>query len=185
MVKNRYILFKCALQQLKQGSKAICSGLKGAWDFCTFVSISSMHLYPYLLYTLQGASKEPPLLSKSSFWVWAAPSTTLTLWSLSRNWVSILKELRSLPPSSMCTLWILLLNLSMPDVPFQYCNQLSSGAGFRPSLQPSWSPTIFPFLFAVEEHYGNRYQSGSFSLINVGSGFHCLRSFSFLFLAFS
>ena len=38
-------------------------------------------------------SKEPPLLSKSSFWVWAAPSTTLTLWSLSRNWFLILKEL--------------------------------------------------------------------------------------------
>jgi hypothetical protein len=31
----------------------------------------------------------------------------------------------------------------------------------------------------VEELYGTRYQSGSFSLINVGSGFHCLRSFSF------
>ena len=63
-------------------------------------------------------SKEPPLLSTSSFWVWAAPSTTPTLWSLSRNWVSILKELRSLPPSSMCTLWTLLLNLSIPDVPY-------------------------------------------------------------------
>ena len=52
------------------------------------------------------------------FWVWAALSTTLTLWCLSRNWVWILKELRSLPPSSMCTLWTLLLNLSIPDVPF-------------------------------------------------------------------
>jgi hypothetical protein len=39
---------------------------------------------------------------------------------------------------------------------------------------------IFLFLFAVEELYGTRYQSGSFSLINVGSGFHCLRSFIFL-----
>jgi len=38
-------------------------------------------------------------------------------------------------------------------------------------------PLIFPFLFAVEELYGTRYQSGSFSLINVGSGFHCLHSF--------
>jgi len=28
----------------------------------------------------------------------------------------------------------------------------------------------------VEELYGTRYQSGSFSLINVGSGFHCLLS---------
>jgi len=31
----------------------------------------------------------------------------------------------------------------------------------------------------VEELYGTRYQSGSFSLLNVGSGFHCLRSSSF------
>ena len=30
---------------------------------------------------------------------------------------------------------------------------------------------------AVEELYGTRYQSGSYSLINVGSGFHCLHSF--------
>ena len=31
----------------------------------------------------------------------------------------------------------------------------------------------------MEELYGTRYQSGFFSLIIVGSGFHCLRSFSF------
>jgi len=61
--------------------------------------------------------------------------------------------------------------------PFQYCYQLSLGAGFRPSLQPSWSPLVFPILFAVEELYDTGHQSGSFSLINVGSGFHCLRSF--------
>jgi hypothetical protein len=30
-----------------------------------------------------------------------------------------------------------------------------------------------------EELYGTRYQSGSFSLLNVGSGFHSLRSFFF------
>jgi len=36
----------------------------------------------------------------------------------------------------------------------------------------------------VEELYGTRYQSGSFSLINVGSGCHCLRSFSFFFFSF-
>jgi len=29
----------------------------------------------------------------------------------------------------------------------------------------------------VEELYGTRYQNVSFSLINVGSGFHCLRRF--------
>jgi hypothetical protein len=41
-------------------------------------------------------------------------------------------------------------------------------------------PIDFSFIFAVEELYGTRYQSGSFPLINVGSGFHCpLSSFSF------
>jgi len=34
--------------------------------------------------------------------------------------------------------------------------------------------SLFPL---VEEFYGTRYQSGSFSLIIVGSDFHCLRSF--------
>jgi len=33
----------------------------------------------------------------------------------------------------------------------------------------------------VEELYGTRYQSGSFSLLIVGSGFHCLRRFSFFY----
>jgi len=32
-------------------------------------------------------------------------------------------------------------------------------------------------MHAVEELYGTRYQSGSFFLTNVGSGFHYLRSF--------
>jgi len=59
---------------------------------------------------------------------------------------------------------------------FQYCYELSSEAGCRPSLQPSWSPLIFPFLFAVEELYGTQYQSCSLSLIGVGSGFHSLCS---------
>ena len=46
-------------------------------------------------------------------------------------------------------------------------------------------PIDFIFLFTVEEYYGTRYQSGSFSLINVGSGFYCLRSFfPFLFQFF-
>jgi hypothetical protein len=44
----------------------------------------------------------------------------------------------------------------------------SSGGCRRGELRTTTKPT--------------RYQSGSFSLINVGSGFHCLRSFSFLFL---
>jgi len=38
--------------------------------------------------------------------------------------------------------------------------------------------------FAVEKLYGTQYQSGSFSLIDVGSAFHCLRSFSFFSFLF-
>jgi len=43
-------------------------------------------------------------------------------------------------------------------------------------------PIAFPFLFAAEELYGTRYQSGSFSLIYVGTGFHCLCSYLSFFL---
>jgi hypothetical protein len=35
------------------------------------------------------------------------------------------------------------------------------------------------FCLPVKEFYGTRYQSGFLFLINVGSGFHCLHSFSF------
>ena len=79
----------------------------------------------------------------------------------------------------MCTLWTSLLKFSIPDVPFPVL--LSTLIRSRSQANPSWSPLIFPFLFAVEELYCTRYQSGSFSLINVGSGFYCLRSFSFSF----
>ena len=120
-------------------------------------------------------SKEPPLLSTSFFWVWAAPSTTLTLSSLSRNWIMILKELRSLPPNSMCTLWTLLLNLSIPDVPFFFPVLLSTLIRSRFKARPATLliPTGFSFSqwrsFTV---LAIRYQSGSVSLINVGSGSH-------------
>jgi hypothetical protein len=73
-----------------------------------------------------------------------------------------------------------LSNLSIPDYPFQHYH-LSSENGFRSSLQPSWPLLIF-FPILVEEFHGTRYQSGSNSLINVGSGYHCLRSVSFSFL---
>jgi len=88
-----------------------------------------------------------------------------------------------LAPSSMCTLWTSLLTLSIPcqTCPFQYCYQPLSGAGFRQSLQPSWSPLTFPFLFVVEELYGTQYQSGSFFLIDVGSGVYCLLHSYFFF----
>ena len=52
-----------------------------------------------------------------------------------------------------------------------------SGQACNPP-DPHW---FFPFLFAVEELYCTWYQSGSFSLINVGSGFH---SVVFLFFSF-
>jgi len=108
---------------------------------------------------------------------------TLTIWSLSRNWVLILKELRSLPPSSMCTLGTLLLNLSIPDMPFPVILSTLVRSRFQSKPATTWSP--FSFLFAVEELYGTRYQSGSFSLINVGSsGFHCCVIFV-LFFSFS
>ena len=79
----------------------------------------------------------------------------------------------------LVALLIMLLILSIPGVHFQYCYQLSSGAGFRSSLQPSWSSLLFVFSSVVEELYGTRYQSGSISLVNVVSGFHCMRSFRF------
>jgi len=44
---------------------------------------------------------------------------------------------------------------------------------------PHWF--FFSFSRWSSFSYGTRYQSGSFSLNNVGSGIHCLRSFSFLF----
>ena len=135
-------------------------------DHCNILQVRSLYL----------------LLSTSSFWVWAAPSTTPTLWSNIKNRVSILKELRSLPPSSMCTLWTLLLKLSIPDrralssTVINSHQESVSGQACNPP-DPHW---FFHSFSVVEELYGTRYQSGSFSLINVGSGFHCLRSFSFL-----
>ena len=50
---------------------------------------------------------------------------------------------------------------------------IDSGAGFRPSLQPTWSPgdqwaIDFSFPFAVEELYGTQCQSGSFSFLMWG-----------------
>jgi len=42
------------------------------------------------------------------------------------------------------------------------------------------STSFFPFVI-VEEFYGSRHHSGSFSLIDVGSGLYCLRGCSFFF----
>jgi len=52
-------------------------------------------------------------------------------------------------------------------------------------FQQKRTSTFGEVFGVVEELYGTRYQSGSFSLFNVGSGFHCLRSFSFFLLKFA
>ena len=58
-------------------------------------------------------------------------------------------------------------------------SSILSGAGYRSSLLPTWSPLVFFSYFLVEEYNGTRYQRGSFSLINVGIDFYCLRSYLF------
>ena len=128
--------------------------------------------------------KELPLLSTSSSWVWLAPFTTLAHWIIPGSWVLVLREFRSLSPSFRCILSTTLLNLSIPGVPFSVLLSTLIRSRFQAKPATLLIPIEFPFLFAVEELYGTRYQSGSFSLINVGSGFHCLRSF-FSFLFFS
>jgi len=53
---------------------------------------------------------------------------------------------------------------------------------FRPSLQPSWSSSIFPSFLLQRGVYGTRCQSGSFPLINVGSGLLLCAWFILFFL---
>jgi hypothetical protein len=79
----------------------------------------------------------------------------------------------------MFILSITLPNLSIPDVPFPVL--LSTLIRSRFQAKPA-TLLIFLSYFTVKELYGTWYQSGSFSLIYVGSGFHCLRNFSFTFL---
>jgi len=50
------------------------------------------------------------------------------------------------PPSSMCTLWTLLLNWSIPDVPFPVILSTLIRSRFQAKPATSWSPLIFPFL---------------------------------------
>jgi hypothetical protein len=72
----------------------------------------------------------------------------------------------------MFILSIALPNLSIPDVPFPAA-LLSTFTRRRFQVKPaSLLIPIDLFLFLlVEEFYGTQYQSGSFSLNNVGSGF--------------
>ena len=57
------------------------------------------------------------------------------------------KELRSLPPSSMCTLWTLLLNLSIPDVPFPVLLSSVIRSRFRAKPATLLNPIDFSFPF--------------------------------------
>jgi len=61
------------------------------------------------------------------------------------------------------------------------CLRLLVLAGVQPGLCTLLDCYLNYYSSTVEELYCTWYQSGFFSLINVGSGFHCLRSFSFLF----
>jgi hypothetical protein len=70
----------------------------------------------------------------------------------------------------MFILSITLPNSSIPDVPFP---ALLSTL-IRRQFQVKPATLLIPINFVpilVEEFYGIRYQSGSFSLVNVGSGF--------------
>ena len=71
------------------------------------------------------------------------------------------------------------LDLSIPDVPFPVLLSTLIRSRFQAKPATLLIPIDFPFPFAFEELYATRYQSGSFFLINVGSGFHFLRSIFF------
>jgi hypothetical protein len=87
------------------------------------------------------------------------------------SWVLILKELRNLLPSFMFILSITLPNLSIPDVPFPalLLTLIKRRFQFKPATL--LIPIDLDLFLLVKELYGTQYQSGSFSLINVGSGF--------------
>ena len=60
----------------------------------------------------------------------------------------ILKELRSLPPSSMCTLWTLLRNLSIPDVPLPVLLSTLIRSRFQAKPATLLIPIDFSFPFS-------------------------------------
>jgi len=153
----------------------LCASARAEWPILSLRNSTSASFQLYStdvsFWGLCSTLKEPPLLSTPSFWEWVAPSTTFTRWSLLRSWALILKELRNLLPSFMSILSITLPNFSIPDVPFPAL--LSTHTRRRFQVKPA--TLLIPidlFLFPlVEEFYGTRYQSGSFSLINVESFF--------------
>jgi len=101
-------------------------------------------LYPCNPWTLQHSPRSLCYSSHHPFGC-GRHHLQLTLWNL-MNWVSILKKLRSSPPSCMCTLWTLLLNLSIPDIPFPVLLSTLIRSQFQACNPPD--PHWFPLSFS-------------------------------------
>jgi len=81
------------------------------------------------------------------------------------------QELRNLLPSFMHILSTTQPNLSTPDVHFPVLLSTLIRSRFQLKLTTLLIPIYLVLFLWVEEFYGTQYQSGSFSLINVGSVF--------------
>ena len=75
------------------------------------------------------------------------------------------------------------LNLSILDAPFSIMLSTLISSQFQAKPATLLIPIDFPFLFAVEELYSTRYQSGSFSLIMWGVACAACVVFSSLFFS--
>jgi len=104
-----------------------------------------------------------------------ALSTTIARWSLLRSWVLILNVKKL--ASELHVLSTTLPNMSIPDAHFPALSSTMIRSRFQ--VKPATLLiSIDLFFFFGGGFYGTRYQIGSFSLIDVGSGFHCPRIFS-------
>jgi len=74
-------------------------------------------------------------------------ATTLTRWSYSKDWTLLLKESRSLPPISMCTLQTMLLNFFLPDAPFPVLLSTLIRSRFQARPATLLTPIDFAFPF--------------------------------------
>ena len=92
-------------------------------------------------------------------------------------------------PLSLICILLMLLSLCIPGAHFPvlvafdtHQNLVTKGGSWSQVKRktPLISIDLFLFLCGGEVH-GTRYHRGSFPSINIGSGFHCLRSLSFLF----
>jgi len=79
----------------------------------------------------------------------------------------------------MHILSITLPNLSIPDVHFPLLLSILIRSRFQ--VKPATLLIPIHFFLCGGGLFSTRYQSGSFSLVYVGSGLHCLCSFFFFF----